>query len=146
MIAVAVTHESIILEKLLKDSENLTHGAQILFTGVVRNHNQGRRVLGVSYDVHPVLAQKTLQAIAQEVQDQWGKDLNVQIVHRAGRLAVGDVSLAILVSSRHRDEAYKASRYVIEEIKNRAEIWKKEHYETGDSEWLQGHALCEKSL
>jgi molybdopterin synthase catalytic subunit len=118
------------------------HGAEILFLGVVRDINLGRSVTAVAYDAFPPLAEKTLATIASEAKEKWG-DLQIAIFHRTGKLSVGEVSLAIAVSSKHRDESYQASRYVIEEIKERAPIWKKEFYTDGESEWLKGHALCQ---
>jgi molybdopterin synthase catalytic subunit len=118
------------------------HGAEILFLGVVRDINLGRKVTAVAYDAFPPLAEKTLAAIADEARAQWG-DLQIAIFHRTGKLTVGEVSLAIGVSSRHRDESYLASRWIIEEIKERAPVWKKEFYSDGESEWLKGHALCQ---
>lgn len=68
--------------------------------------------------------------------------MRICIVHRIGKLAQGDISVGVGVSSPHRDECYQASRYVIEEIKRRAPIWKREAYESGETEWLKGHMLC----
>ncbi len=141
MIDVKLTETPIDVAGLLKEISP-HHGAQLVFSGVVRDHNHGRSVLAVSYDAHPVLTQKVLRDIAGEACAQWGEGLYVRFHHRVGRLAVGEVSTAIVVSSPHRDEVYQASRYLIEELKKRAPIWKKEHYTDGDSEWLQGHALC----
>lgn len=118
------------------------HGAQILFAGVVRNRNQGRDVVGVSYDAHGPLAVATLTTLCHEAQARFGSGLQFELRHRTGRLRVGEISLLIAVTSAHRDEAYQASRYVIEELKKRAPIWKQEHYVDGDSAWLKGHALC----
>jgi molybdopterin synthase catalytic subunit len=118
------------------------HGAEVYFTGRVRNENQGRAVKALSYDSFVPLAEETLKVIAQESQHHWGADLNIAIVHRIGKLELGDNAVVLAVSSRHRAEAYKASQYIISELKKRAPIWKKEHYFDGDSEWLQGHALC----
>jgi molybdopterin synthase catalytic subunit len=131
----------------LKSSElSLSHGAEILFLGVVRNINLGRAVEAVAYDAFAPLAEKTLAEIADEARAKFagtsGVPLHAVIYHRTGKLKVGEVSLAIAVSSRHRDEAYEASRYIIEEIKERAPIWKKEFYTDGESDWLKGHALC----
>jgi molybdopterin synthase catalytic subunit len=121
---------------------SLAHGAQILFFGVVRKVNRGRQVVAVAYDAFPPLAEATLTEICEEARARWGKDLCFRLIHRTGTLQVGEISLAISVSSKHRDESYQASRYVIEELKNRAPVWKKEFYEDGESEWLKGHALC----
>lgn len=118
------------------------HGASIHFTGAVRDHNHGKKVLAVSYDAYLPLARKELTSICSEAIAKWGETLRIAVTHRIGRLEVGDVSIVITVSAAHRDEAYLASRYIIEEIKVRVPIWKKEHYEQGETQWLRGHALC----
>jgi molybdopterin synthase catalytic subunit len=127
------------VQKLLNDPR---HGAQLLFHGVVRNSNHGRTVRAVSYDAFIPLAERCFHEICQEATERWGETLQVVLIHRVGRLEVGDTSVSIAIGLPHRDEAYQASRYVIEELKKRAPIWKKEHYIDGESEWLQGHALC----
>ncbi len=119
------------------------HGAGALFLGAVRNRNQGRDVKGVSYDVFAPLAEQSFAEICAEAQDKWGPDLRLFVVHGKGRLDVGGLSIVIAAGSPHRDEAFRACRYVIEEIKNRSPVWKQEHYTDGDSEWVQGHALCQ---
>jgi molybdopterin synthase catalytic subunit len=116
-------------------------GAQLLFWGVVRDRNDGRRVQAVSYDVHAPLAERTFREIGEEARRRFGADLRVVIVHRAGRLAVGEASVVVGVASPHRDAAYDASRFAIEQLKVRSPIWKQEHYVDGDSEWLRGHTL-----
>ena len=118
------------------------YGARIIFFGVVRKENLGRQVVSVSYDTFPPLAETVLREICVEAQTEVGSALQVRIEHRTGNLLVGEISLAISVSSKHRDESYRASRYIIEELKQRAPVWKKEFYEDGESEWLKGHALC----
>jgi molybdopterin synthase catalytic subunit len=128
-----------LVQGLLSDPR---HGAQLLFHGVVRNTNHGRQVQAVSYDAHPALAETCFREICQEASGRWGETLQVALIHRVGRLEVGEISVSIAIGLPHRDEAYQASRYVIEELKKRAPIWKKEHYIDGESEWLQGHALC----
>lgn len=118
------------------------HGAVDVFIGKVRNLNVGRDVLGVTYDVFDALALNTFARLADEARVQWG-ELNIVISHFKGRLAVGGVSILIAVSAKHRDESFRACRFLIEEIKREAPIWKQEHYTDGDSEWVQGHALCQ---
>lgn len=117
------------------------HGAADLFVGRVRNINDGRNVTAVSYDLHPQLCRSIFGEICAEAMEQWGQDLHVYLVHRLGRLAVGEASVITAVSSGHRDDAFKACRYLIEQMKVRAPIWKQEHYTDGDSEWIKGHAL-----
>ena len=116
-------------------------GAQIVFWGVVRDLNEGRPVLAVTYDAHRTLAERTFREIAEEACERWGSDLSVVVAHRGGTLSVGEVSLLVGVASPHRDEAYQASRYVIEQVKVRSPVWKQEHYADGDSDWLKGHSL-----
>jgi molybdopterin synthase catalytic subunit len=120
----------------------LQNGALDMFVGRVRNFNMGKPVRGVSYDVFAPLAQTILQQISAEAQAEFGGKLRVYIAHFKGRLEVGGISVVIAVGSPHRDEAFKACRYVIEQLKHRAPIWKQEHYEDGDSEWVKGHTLC----
>ena len=103
------------------------HGAADLFIGRVRNLNDGRSVTAVSYDLHPALCLNIFKEICGEAIDQWGDDINVYLVHRQGRLDVGEASVITAVSSGHRDDSFKACRYLIEQMKVRAPIWKQEH-------------------
>ena len=112
-------------------------GATLLFLGVVRDHADGRPVSGMRYDAYEEMATPVLLEIAHEAADRTGSD-RIAVVHRFGELSIGDVSVAIAVSTPHRAEAYDASRYVIEEIKKRLPVWKKEHYTDGGSEWVAG--------
>jgi len=113
-------------------------GAAALFVGMVRNSNEGRPVDGMEYEGYRDMARDQLAAIAAEAAQQAGSD-RVAVVHRLGELAVGEVSVAIAVSSPHRAEAFRAARYVIEEIKKRLPIWKRERYLDGEQAWLEGH-------
>lgn len=118
------------------------NGALNSFVGRVRNHNLGRIVNAVSYDVFIPLAQNVFSELCQEARQRLGDDLRLYIEHFKGRLPVGGISVVIAVGSPHRDESFKACRYLIEQLKVRAPIWKQEHYVDGDSEWVKGHALC----
>jgi molybdopterin synthase catalytic subunit len=119
------------------------NGAAVLFIGAVRNRNHGRDVVGVSYDVHDAMAKRSFQDICAEACGRGPSGLRLYIAHAKGRLPVGGLSVVIAAASPHRNEAFEACRYVIEQIKHRSAIWKQEHYVDGNSEWLQGHALCE---
>ena len=141
-----IVNDSVIDPKeIFEFASDRGHGAQNFFFGAVRKHNCGREVVAVSYDAFAPLAEKILKDISLEAIAKWGDTLKVCVVHRTGRLSVGEISVGIGVSSKHRDEAYQASRFVIEQIKVRAPIWKKEHYQNGETEWLKGHALCQHS-
>jgi molybdopterin synthase catalytic subunit len=112
-------------------------GAQLLFVGVVRDHADGRRVAGMTYEAYVEMAEPVLGEVAGEAAALLGTN-RVAVVHRVGELAIGEVSVAVAVSSPHRAEAYRASRHIIEEIKKRLPVWKREHYLAGDSEWVEG--------
>jgi molybdopterin synthase catalytic subunit len=144
-ISVALTKEPIPIETCLENPEGGSHGAQVVFTGMVRALNLGKQVTGVSYDAFEPLAEKVLREIAEEAREKWDPAMNILIRHRTGRLGVGETSVLIVVQTPHRAEAYEASRYIIDELKVRAPIWKQEHYLEGDSQWLRGHALCQHS-
>lgn len=112
-------------------------GAVLLFLGTVRNHAGGESVDGVTYEAYERMAAPVLAEIAGEAAERLGTE-RVAVVHRVGELQVGDVSVAIAVSSPHRAQAYDASRYVIEEIKRRLPVWKKEQYSDGRAAWVEG--------
>lgn len=142
-IQVKVVVEKIDLSQVLSTQPDTGHGASVSFTGYVRNHNLGKKVIGVEYDCFIPLTENTFLEIAREAQNQWGQGTQIIIIHRHGYLNIGDSSVVIWVSTKHRDESYLASRYVIEQIKTRSPIWKKEYYEDHQTEWVRGHALCQ---
>jgi molybdopterin synthase catalytic subunit len=119
------------------------HGAFNSFIGAVRKTNLGRDVTGVSYDIFEPLAEKILRQMCEKIRDQYNGKINISLTHFKGRLGVGGISVVIAVSTPHRAESFAACRSLIEELKHTAPIWKQEHYADGDSEWVQGHALCQ---
>ena len=126
-------------EKFIKDSK---FGASIYFLGTVRNSNDNKTVTGITYDSHDEMVIKSFKEIYKEADQKLDiKDKAVFIEHAKGYLNLGDVSILIAVAGKHRDQAYVLSRYIIEEIKKRSPIWKKEHYEKEYSEWLKGNPI-----
>ena len=126
-------------EKIISSSE---FGASIYFTGTVRNQNNNKSVIGITYDSHDALVIKSFKEIYEEANQK----LNIQnkkvfIEHAKGYLNLGEISIIIAVACKHRDEAYILSRYIIEEIKKRSPIWKKEHYADNQSDWLKGNPI-----
>jgi molybdopterin synthase catalytic subunit len=109
-------------------------GAVLTFLGVTRNNFDGRPVEGLHYEAYPEMALAQLQQIHDEVLARW-PGAKVAIVHRLGSLTVGEVSVVIATSTPHRDAAYQASRYAIDELKVRVPIWKREHYADGAADW-----------
>ena len=115
------------------------YGASIYFTGTVRNQNNNKNVLGITYDSHDALVLKSFKEIYEEANQK----LNIQnkavfIEHAKGYLNLGEISIIIAVACKHRDQTFVLSRYLIEEIKKRSPIWKKEHYTDNQSDWLKG--------
>ncbi|MCP4474087.1 MAG: molybdenum cofactor biosynthesis protein MoaE [Gammaproteobacteria bacterium] len=141
---VKISQRPIDIQRAFDFTASPSHGGNASFLGTIRQHNLGKKVVGVSYDVLAPLAEKIIAQLCCQAEAQWGDALKFYIEHYQGRLAVGEVSVIIAVSSPHRDEAFKACRYLIDEIKLQAPIWKQEHYIDGNSEWVKGHALCQK--
>ena len=126
-------------ENFISSSE---FGASIFFSGTVRNQNDNKSVLGITYDSHDALVIKSFEEIYNEADQKLNiRDKAVFIEHAKGYLNLGEVSIIIAVACKHRDEAYILSRYIIEEIKKRSPIWKKEHYQNNDSTWLKGNPI-----
>ena len=118
------------------------YGASIFFTGTVRNQNNNKSVLGITYDSHDALVIKSFEEIYSEAEEKLNiKNKSVFIEHAKGYLNLGEISIIIAVACIHRDEAYVLSRYIIEEIKKRSPIWKKEHYTNNQSDWLKGNPI-----
>ena len=108
-------------------------GAFVSFEGRVRDTDGSRTVVSLEYEAYPALCMSEGRAILNEAMTGI---IDARCVHRTGLLAVGDVAVWIGVVAAHRDEAFRACRYIIDEVKRRVPIWKKEHYADGQSEWL----------
>ena len=119
-------------------------GGLASFIGRVREHNVGRRVTGITYDLFEPLAMRTFRAIGERALAEVGAPLRLYIAHARGTLAVGDVAVLVAAGTPHRDEAFRACRLAIEAVKHEAPIWKQEHYVDGDSAWSEGCSLCER--
>ena len=136
---VKITDSSIHIEKLLVHVTKPESGAVSVFIGTTRNHSNGRKVIGLEYEAYLPMALKTLEELQKEAKNRWGLH-DVTIVHRVGKVNVGEASVVIAVSSAHRDEAYQASRFLIDKLKQVVPIWKREFFEDGTVEWsLQTH-------
>lgn len=129
------------LEPLLRETEDHGSGALVVFYGTVRNTNDGRPVASMAYEAHVSMAENVLATIEREAHDRFAIQ-HCRIVHRVGRLELGEPSVIIVVRAAHRADAYAASRYAIDELKQRAPIWKEEHYADGDSRYLDGVPLA----
>lgn len=114
--------------------ENVMHpnvGAIVTFIGTVREMTGEKKTLYLQYEAYESMAHAKLAQVGREIEQQWS-GTKTAIIHRIGRLEIGDIAVAIAVSSSHRNEAYEANRYAIERIKELVPIWKKEHWDDGE--------------
>jgi molybdopterin synthase catalytic subunit len=111
-------------------------GGLTMFTGLVRDHNAGRRVLWIDYEAHDALAATVFARIGAEARERW-PGATLAIHHRTGKVGIGEASVVIAAASAHRAEAFSACRFAIERVKQIAPVWKHEHFEGGDI-WIEG--------
>lgn len=135
MMRTAIVHIPIDLDALLSEVAHDANGATVLFVGTVRNVNEGRGVTGIEYAAYESMAACELEAIVAEAASRFGTS-DIVAEHRIGHLKLGEASVAIAVAHPHRGPAYDASRFVIEELKRRVPIWKREEYIDGTREWI----------
>jgi len=131
----AISNEPIDLTAFRASLADTACGAFVVFEGWVRNHNEGRGVLRLAYEVYEPLAIKEGEAIMREAMQRF--DISrAAAIHRQGELALSEPAVVVGVSSAHRGAAFDACRYIIDEVKHRLPIWKKEYYEDGNTEWV----------
>src|SRR3954466_1738810 len=133
------SHEAIDTAALARAMRDDRCGGYVQFDGWVRNHNEGHAVTRLEYEAFAELAEKEGARIVQAAVERFGVT-RAACVHRIGSLAIGDIAVWVGVSAVHRDEAFRACRFIIDEVKHRVPIWKKEHYLNGDSGWVN----CER--
>ena len=134
---VSVSSEPIDLPSLFAFVSSPQAGAIVTFVGTVREFSQGKKVTALTYEAYEPMAKKELMRIAEEMLSRW-QLCKVAIVHRTGTLSVGKISVAIFISAPHRSDAFEAARYAIERIKEIVPIWKREHFEDGTRDWVEG--------
>jgi len=133
-----------VAEAFIKSS---AYGASIIFNGTVRDNNENKEVIGMTYDSHDELVLKSFEEIYKETTEELKiLDKAVFIEHIKGYVGLGETSIIIAVACKHRVQAYVLSRYIIEEIKKRSPIWKKEHYKKQESEWLKGNPIQNEKI
>jgi sulfur-carrier protein adenylyltransferase/sulfurtransferase len=132
---VRIVRRRIDLASLAAEVSRSRYGAVVTFAGVVRERSDDDRdVTGLSYEAYEPMAVAEIERIIEEARERFG-DCEAEVEHRIGDLAIGDVSVGIAVASPHRAQAFDACEYIIDELKHRAPIWKREHYTDGPSEW-----------
>ena len=128
-----VTESPISVTELADAVQDAAAGAVVTFEGVVRNHDAERAVTGIGYSCHPTAGQ-VVEQIARDVAQQ-GRVRALGVVHRVGDLSVGEVALAVAVSSDHRAEAFAVCSQIVEEVKKRLPVWKRQTFTDGSSQW-----------
>jgi molybdopterin synthase catalytic subunit len=129
-----LTREPILLDPLVAAVQAEASGAIATFLGVVRDHHEGRAVADLAYEAYEPMAEAECARIVEEARARW--PCRIALQHRTGPLAVGETAVAIAVSAAHREGAFAACRYVIEELKRRVPIWKRERYRDGTEAWV----------
>lgn len=115
-------------------------GGTVLFVGTVRNVSDGKAVTGMEYEAYEEMAEKKMKEIETQVISRWPVK-KLAMVHRYGDLRVGEVSVAVAVSTEHRGDAFEACRYAIDAIKRTLPLWKKERWRDGTEEWVRGTTI-----
>jgi len=135
-----ITTDVITGEEVREAVEGPDAGAVVLFFGTVRNNTDGRPVNCLEYEAYPPMAEKKMAEIAQEISDKWGLD-RVAMVHRVGKLEIGEVSVAVAVASPHRKDGFEACKYAMDRLKQIVPIWKREVWADGEAEWVKPDAV-----
>jgi molybdopterin synthase catalytic subunit len=135
-VTVALTRERIDAEKLVAEAKSGEDGAVVVFDGMVRNHTRGRRTLYLDYEAYEEMAARQMRELALKARERFGVR-QVTMVHRLGRLEIGQTSVLIVVASAHRSAAFEACRWLIDSLKQTVPIWKKETFADG-AVWAPG--------
>jgi molybdopterin synthase catalytic subunit len=135
-----ITTETITGAEVREAVEGPDAGAVVVFLGTVRNNTDGRAVKCLEYEAYPPMAEKKMAEIAQEVSEKWGLD-RVAMIHRVGKLEIGEVSVAVAVASPHRKAAFEAGQYAMDRLKQIVPIWKREVWADGEAEWVKPDAV-----
>jgi len=126
-----IVDREIVLDELIRAVADPAAGATATFLGVTRNHNEGRNVTGLEYEAYPDMAVREMERIAATARERWPIRA-IAIVHRIGKVPIGEASVAIAVSSTHRLAAFEACHFAIDRLKEVVPIWKKEYFEGGE--------------
>lgn len=132
-----IVSEAIDCRAIIDEVTGEDRGAVLTFAGTVRNTNLGRTVRSIDYHAYESMACKELEKLELETTDRW-PGVKIRIVHRIGRLDLGEASVFIAAAGAHRDESFAALRHAIDRLKENAPVWKRELYEDGSEAWLEG--------
>ena len=132
--SISITDQPIDYAAITEQVRSNECGAVVLFMGTVREMTAGKQTVALDYEAYPEMADQMMQQLVDEARDQWDVHA-IAIEHRIGHLTLGEISVAIAVSSAHRKEAFEAGRFLIDRLKEIVPIWKKENWADGTTEW-----------
>jgi molybdopterin synthase catalytic subunit len=132
---IALTHSPIDTAELLRNVSSPQAGAVVLFLGTVREMTVGRRTIALDYECYPEMAERQLADLEAQARARWSI-IECALVHRLGHLELGEASVAVAVSTAHRDVAFEAGKWLIDTLKQVVPIWKKENWADGATEWI----------
>ncbi len=135
-----ITRRPIDTAAVMRSVKDESAGGTVLFLGTVRNRSHGKEVTGLEYEAYTEMAEKRMKEIAKTAKEKWPV-MKIAMVHRYGELKVGEVSVAVAVSSEHRGDAFQACRYAIDTIKRSLPLWKKEKMKSGAGVWVKGRRI-----
>ncbi len=139
-----LTDRPLDLMEALAATDDPRCGALVVFEGVVRDHHDGRRVSAMEYSAYAPLAERELRELERETCERFGVPV-CRIVHRTGRLEIGEASVLIVVRAPHRAEAFEAARYAIDTLKQRVPVWKNDFFDDGSHSWQDGTSLADRA-
>lgn len=139
---IRIVREPIATQLVLGRLKRPGDGAAVVFEGVVRDNTRGRRTLYLDYEAYDTMALKQMEGLAEQARARFGVG-GVSIIHRLGRLEIGETSVLIVVASAHRGAAFEACRWIIDTLKKTVPIWKKEYFDDG-AVWADGEAFPEE--
>ncbi|MBN2158429.1 MAG: molybdenum cofactor biosynthesis protein MoaE [Spirochaetes bacterium] len=134
MVQVVIQQEPIDITRVTADAGTDSDGAVVVFIGRARNNSNGRTVTRLEYEIYDGMAHKELRKAAEDASARWSLNSCI-VVHRYGPVAIGEASIIIATSAPHRDNAFEAAQYIIDTVKEKVPIWKKEYYSDGSS-WI----------
>jgi|BEDMetMinimDraft_2_1075160.scaffolds.fasta_scaffold00023_5 molybdopterin synthase catalytic subunit len=133
-----ITEEEIDVSSIIEEVKDYSSGGIVIFLGTVRNFSEAGKVREIEYEAYDEMALKKMKEIIAYSKEKWPLR-KVRVVHRKGKLSLGEVSVAIAVSAPHRKEAFEACRYIIDSVKGEVAIWKKERLDDGKERWVESH-------
>jgi len=140
---IALTHQPINTDALLSYASSTQAGAVVLFLGTTREFTRGRQTASLDYECYPEMAERKLAELEAEARQRWPM-IECAIVHRLGRVELGEASVAVAVSTPHRADAFAAGQWLIDTLKAVVPIWKKENWADGGSEWVHPDPNAER--